>query len=436
MKNLRYTAATIIDAVTQGESLTARLDEVLPNIKEARDRSFVQAICYGVCRFYDRLDILLSYLLQVPMKAKDSDVHALLLVGLYQLTDMRVPAHAAVAETVNATEKFDKPWARGFVNAILREYLRQQEALTARLEADEEAHYSHAAWWIECIKAAYPDNWQQILVANNEHPPLSIRVNATQLSRDEYLAKLEAHHPAKAIPHTTHGIQLEKPAPVESLPGFGAGQFSVQDGAAQLAVTLLDLQPGQTVLDACAAPGGKLMHILETEPKLAKLVAVELVGERIHSIEENLVRLKLENKEVVKIHCADIKDVHEWSEDMTFDRILLDAPCSASGVIRRHPDIKLLREEDDIEQLADEQFDMLKALWPLLKPDGLLVYATCSVFPEENVELIKSFVRSQQDAEAVPMDVSWGHAREMGRQILPGDEGMDGFYFAVLKKAG
>jgi 16S rRNA (cytosine967-C5)-methyltransferase len=429
--NLRLLAARIIDEVTDGRSLSDCLESSLKLVNDPRDRAFVQAICYGVCRYYTRLDILLSHLFTKPMKAKDSDVHALLLVGLYQLMEMRVPPHAAVAETVNAAEKLKKPWARGLINAILREYLRSREKREQQIQSDPESHYAHPSWWIHAIKTAWPDQWQDILVANNAHPPFALRVNQRQLTRDHYVEKCQAKGlQLTIISETQSGLMLASPMSAEALPGFFAGDISVQDGAAQLACELLMLSPNLRVLDACAAPGGKLSHMLELEPNLAACVAVEKNSVRMPAIKDNLTRLSLQAQ---CIH-ADVNEVQDWWDGQLFDRILLDAPCSASGVIRRHPDIKLLRQPSDIPTLASEQLRLLESLWPLLKPGGLLLYATCSIFPEENVQVLQHFFAMHPDAKEEKIALSWGLPCEIGRQILPGMHNMDGFYYARVKK--
>lgn len=431
MTNLRLFAARIINDVTEGRSLSDALTTSLPSLKESRDRAFVQALCYGVCRFYSRLDVILSHLLKKPMKAKDSDLHALLLVGLYQLMAMRIPEYAAVTETVNATEQLNKPWARGLTNAVLREYLRRRQAIDDEIKSDAEAEFAHPEWWLEALETDWPTEWQAILTANNAHPPFSLRVNQSRLTREDYKLALQAKGlSATDIVETSHGIMLSEPVSVEELPGFSAGDVSVQDGAAQLAAELLLLEKGQRVLDACAAPGGKLTHIREIQPDLAAVFAIEKDATRIPSIKDNLARLKQQ----ATIICDDAADVQSWWDGKLFDRILLDAPCSASGVIRRHPDIKLLREREDIEAFAEEQLHLLVSLWPLLAPGGFLVYATCSVFPQENSEVIKDFLSTQADAQEDKLVVEWGLPCAVGRQILPGMHAMDGFYFARLKK--
>ena len=426
-QNLRLLAARIIDDVANGRSLADCLEPVLGTITDPRDRAFVQAVCYGVCRFYSRLDVVLSHLLEKPMKAKDSDVHALLLVGLYQLMEMRIPEYAAVTETVNAAGKIKKSWARGLANAVLRGYLRRKTELETIIADDEEAYYAHPDWWISSMQTAWPEQWQAILAANNMHPPFALRVNQQKITRDDYIKKVAD---ARSIPETGSGIILATALGVQSLPGFAQGEISVQDGAAQLAPELLQLAPGQYVLDACSAPGGKLAHMLEKQPDLT-VVAVERDAERVKLIHENLRRLGLE----AEVICADAAETDDWWNGKLFDRILLDAPCSASGVVRRHPDIKLLREAEDIPALAEEQLTLLAALWPLLKPNGLLIYATCSVFPEENVQVIEHFLSEHDDAREEPIKADWGMACQHGRQILPGMHDMDGFYYAVLRKA-
>lgn len=431
MTAARVLAASIIDAVSNGQSLTECLETSLPRLKTAKDKAFVQAICYGVCRFYYRLDVLLSYLLEKPMKAKDSDLHALLLVGLYQLMAMRVPDYAAVTETVNATNDVNKSWGKGLVNAVLRRYLRDKEELEKQLDEDVESQYSHPLWWITSMQKAWPDDWQKILIANNTHPPFSLRVNEHKQSRNDYLKTLSSlKEEIEIIPELPSGLTISPALPVEELPGFLQGQVSVQDGAAQFAARWLALEPGMRVLDACSAPGGKLAHILEIEPALDKVIAVEKDPKRIESINENVTRLKLN----ADIHCADVAHVNTWWDGKLFDRILLDAPCSASGVVRRHPDIKLLREQSDIATLAKEQLHLLNNLWPLLSENGVLLYVTCSVFPQENEQVLNAFLAAHNDAQEYKIDTPIGHQRDVGLQILPGEQNMDGFYYARLKK--
>ena len=430
--NLRAAAARVVfQVIFRGNSLSDCLPIELAKIPEARDQALVQAMCYGVCRRYFYLDALLYALLTTGLKEKDNDIFSLLLVGLYQLTDMRIPAYAAVAETVSAVKDFDKVWAKGLVNAVLRNYERQKDALEKAIEKDPIVHFDHPEWIIGKIKKAWPTHWETILDANNDHPPLALRVNQRHTTRSEYLSTLVAAGiEAIEIPETLNGILLAEPMNVEELPGFSEGDVSVQDGAAQLAAELLELAPQQTILDACAAPGGKTAHIAESQPALAELIAIDQDEKRLVSVTENLQRLQLSAS---CVH-SDATKTADWWNGKLFDRILLDAPCSASGVIRRHPDIKLLRRPEDIVNLVSEQWHLLTALWQLLKIDGILLYSTCSLFPEENAKLMKRFLAEHEDAKEHKIDAEWGEACETGRQIFPGMHGMDGFYYARLRK--
>ncbi len=421
--NLRAIAAKVIYKVLiNGSSLSDALSEVSC---DARDKAFVQALCYGVCRRFFYLDHILQNLLEKPLKDKDQDIYCLLLVGLFQLIDMRVPAHAAVSETVAAADVLKKSWAKSLINAVLRNYQRNEASL--KLKLSKEAYYDHPAWMMEKFKQDWPNDWKAIVAANNQHPPFSLRVNLRQVSREDYLAKLNVM--AKPILETASGITLEQPMNVVDLPGFAEGDVSVQDGAAQLAASLLKLEPGQRVLDACSAPGGKAAHILEQQADI-ELTAVDRDADRVKAIVETMQRLGFS----AKILCADAANIDDWWDGQLFDRILLDAPCSASGVIRRHPDIKLLRREEDMENLTSQQKLLLNTLWGLLKPGGLLVYATCSVFAEENAQLLSVFLEEHADAKEEKIQAAFGNACSVGKQILPGMLGMDGFYYGCLRK--
>lgn len=424
--NLRASAARVLfQVVEKGNSLSDCLPPELTKLKDPRDRALLQAICFGVCRWYFRLDAIAQKLLDKPLKDKDQDIYILILVGLYQLIDMRIPGYAAVSETVAATKSFKKIWAKALLNGVLRQYQRKAD------EFSQFALDSHPDWFIQKIKNAYPKEWKNILTANNQHPPMVLRVNQQRMTREKYLEKLlAADIKAHIIAETNAAIGLEEAVDVLQLPGFSAGDVSVQDAAAQLAAELLQLEPNQRVLDACAAPGGKTAHILESQPKLTECVAVDNSAIRMDSVYENLQRLRLQATCIV----ADVGDLKTWWNEKSFDRILLDAPCSASGVIRRHPDIKLLRREEDIPNLAKEQLRLLKTIWTTLKPGGLLVYATCSIFPEENVQVLKEFLQQQPDAKEEKITASWGGDCEIGRQILPGMHSMDGFYYCSLRK--
>jgi 16S rRNA (cytosine967-C5)-methyltransferase len=432
MQNLRASAARVLfQVVFRGHSLADCLPPALSAIPEARDQAFLKALCFGACRRYFYLQFIASRLLEKKLKDKDGDIFCLILIGLYQLTDMRVPPHASVSETVAAVDDLQKPWAKNLVNAVLRNYQRRAAELQAASEQDAEALYAHPAWFIGKIKKSWPDQYAAILTANNVPPPFSLRVNQRQYSRADYLQLLAAENIAAAmIPETSAGILLPDAMNVEQLPAFASGGISVQDGAAQLAAELLQLAPGQRVLDACAAPGGKTAHIAECEPGLMELVAVEKDATRLQLVRSNLQRLDL----TATCVSADAAATDQWWDGKRFDRILLDAPCTASGVIRRHPDIKILRRPEDVAALADEQWRLLSALWPLLAHNGLLLYSTCSVFPQENNQLIERFLAQQADAEESKIEISWGEKMPVGRQLLPGTHGMDGFYYARLHK--
>jgi len=429
--NPRLAAAKALAAVLNGKaslnsSLPVQLDKV-----EDRDRGFTQDLAFGTARWQPRLSALAAKLLQKPFKAADADVEALLLVGLYQLLYTRVPAHAAIGETVGCADKLKKPWAKALLNAVLRRAQRESEALLAELEHDPVVRTAHPRWLQKSLKAFWPQQWEAICAANNAHPPMILRVNRRHHSRDAYLQLLsEAGINATPCVYSIDGIVLEAAADVRSLPGFADGWISVQDEAAQLAADLLDLAPGQRVLDACCAPGGKTCHILEVEKDLAGVVAVDLEAKRLVRVRENLARLGLS----ADLIAADGRDTATWWDGKPFQRILLDAPCSATGVIRRHPDIKLTRQADDIAALAVLQGELLDALWPTLEVGGVLLYATCSTLPTENTEVIEAFLARTSGARELDLATTAGIKQPHGRQLLAQEGGHDGFYYAKLIK--
>lgn len=429
--NLRRTAAQVLcRVVKQGQSLNAALDEAVLDLTVGADRAFVQALCYGTVRYYQRLDFLLQQLLRKPLKDKDLEIKALLLLGLYQLAYMRVKTHAAVSETVAALSGKYR-YAKPLVNAVLRNYLRDRAALEAAADQDVCASVAHPAWLIEQIHACWPGQGEHLLQENNRQAPMALRVNQQRCSRENYAALLAEREIATQLPDfCPSAVVLQQAVPVEKLPGFADGWVSVQDTAAQLAAGLLDVQPGDRVLDVCAAPGGKAMHILEWQPQLAGLVAVDIDAGRLQRIRQNLVRLNLH----AELLTGDALHPSDWWDGKPFQRILLDAPCSATGVIRRHPDIKLLRRAEDIDALQDIQQRMLRSVWQLLAPRGILLYATCSVLKRENEDQVRAFLADCEDAQEVVIDRPWGLQRPYGRQILPGDAGMDGFYYAKIRK--
>lgn len=429
--NPRLAAARALGSVLAGKaSLGSSLPEVLGKV-EARDRGLTQELAFGAARWQPRLAGLAAELLQKPFKAADRDVEALLLVGLYQLFYTRIPPHAAIGETVGCVDKLKKPWAKGLLNAVLRRAQREGEALLARLEHDPVIRVAHPRWLQKALKAHWPEHWEAICAANNVHPPMMLRVNRRLGSRDQYLEELkQAAIEADACEFSEDGIRLAQPCDVQQLPGFAEGRASVQDEAAQLAATLLELKPGQRVLDACCAPGGKTCHLLEREPQLAQVLALDLEPRRLQRVQENLDRLKLQ----ATLVAADARATDAWWDGQPFQRILLDAPCSATGVIRRHPDIKLARQAEDIPPLAVLQGEMLDALWPTLEVGGVLLYATCSVLPTENREVIEAFLARTPGARELDLAGSFGLKQSHGRQLLPQDGGHDGFYYAKLIK--
>lgn len=425
-------AAIVHEVVHHGRSLDAMVDDALARLKPAQraDAAFIQEMSYGCVRWAVQLEWIARSLLVRPVKRKDQDIDALLLVGLYQLVHLGTPHHAAVAETVAATANLDKPWARGLVNAVLRAFLRSEVALRARIEEDPVLASSHPPQLLQRLQRAWPDRWPEICRANNERPPLVLRVNCRRTSRAEYLGELDRRQiAAHSLAHAECGVALDDRLPVSTLPGFAQGDVSVQDSAAQLAAVLLDARAGERVLDACAAPGGKAAHVLERTAGV-HLTAVDIDAQRLDRLRNNLARLGLDGHVVT----GDAADPSRWWDGLQFDRILLDAPCSATGVIRRHPDIKLHRTDADIARLCDLQARLLDGLWPLLRSGGKLLYVTCSVLPDENGDQIKSFVAREKSAALVPLAVPCSQAGTGGYQILPGDCGMDGFYYACLKK--
>lgn len=434
-KNTRAEAARVLARVIEdGQSLTAVLQQRLEEEEDAgRDAGLLRELCYGVLRHVFSLSALTDALLSKPLRAKDADVRCLIMVGLYQLIHLRVPDHASINETVAATQTLKKPWAKNLINALLRRYQRESVHLLGHLTAVQ--RYEHPEWLLARLQADWPEAWQAIVAANNARAPMTLRVNLAQGDREAYLAALQAEAiDAGPVAAVDTAVQLAAAMPVDALPGFAVGRVSVQDAAAQLAAGLLGAEPGQWVLDACAAPGGKTAHILEglaARGGAAELVALDSDARRMGRVAETLDRLALS----ADLRVADAADLAAWSEGERFDRILLDAPCSGTGVIRRHPDIKLLRRESDIKTLVATQAGLLDRLWSVLKPGGRLVYATCSILRAENTAQIEAFLARQADAQEQPLAADWGRPQAAGRQILPGEADMDGFYYAVLEKS-
>ncbi|WP_417606128.1 16S rRNA (cytosine(967)-C(5))-methyltransferase RsmB [Oceanimonas baumannii] len=426
----RAAAANIVHRViNQGQSLSALLPRYQQEVAP-KDRALLQELCFGTLRWYSRLDAIAKQLLEKPLKGKYQPVHALLLVGLYQLLYTRIPAHAALAETVAACKRIKADPFKGLVNGVLRNVQRQQQELEAKVDALPQLQQAHPNWLMKRLQQAYPEQWQAIMAANNRHPPMWIRVNEGHHSRDQYMSLLADNGiEASPDPLAAQALRLARPADVSTLPGFAQGHCSVQDAAAQMAAQLLDAQPGELVLDACAAPGGKTAHILERQPALSQLVAIDMDADRLQRVDQNLERIGL----TATVLQGDASRPENWWQGPPFDRILLDAPCSATGVIRRHPDIKWLRRPEDIAQLAALQSQILDTLWQQLKPGGMLLYATCSILPDENREQIKAFLARTPDAVHQPLHAG-DTVAQPGWQLLPGDDERDGFYYARIAK--
>ena len=423
-------ASTLARVIDQGQALDLPLAQALSEISP-RDRSLLRQLCYGTLRQYHRLDGILRQLLDRPLKRRDADIRSLLLIGLHQLLDLRTPDHAAISATVDAARTLGKPWATGLVNGVLRRCLRQREALEQALEEHEKL--SHPAWLLETLRGAWPNHWQDIVSANNQNPPMCLRVNRRQTTRDAYRESLSAAG-IDSLPCALgkDGLRLAHAVDVSELPGFADGLVSVQDEAAQLAAALLSPAPGERILDACAAPGGKACHLLELQPELAELVAMDFDAGRLARVEENLDRLGLQ----ATVLEGDAGNPPPQLAAGSFDCILVDAPCSGSGVIRRHPDIKVLRRASDIPGFVEQQLRILHGLWPLLRPGGRLLYVTCSVLPAENADCVARFLAANADAQAADLHVDWGLDAGPGRQLLSRSDGHDGLYFASLTRRG
>jgi 16S rRNA (cytosine967-C5)-methyltransferase len=396
------------------------------------DRALTQELVYGTLRLLPRLEAIVGLLLHHPVRPSDRDLEALILIGLYQLLGMETPEHAAVAATVEAARLIGKPDKAALVNALLRRFIREREALLAEVMTQPTARWLFPEWLLAALQRDWPEDWEALIEASNGRGPMSLRVNRLRGDRQAYAGLLAADgHTARPIPGTETGLTLDRPIPARELPGFEQGLVSIQDGGAQLAAALLDARPGERVLDACAAPGGKTAAVLERADDAIDLVALDVDPVRLKTLRENLDRLGL-HAQVVRGDAAE--PLGDWAR-RPFRRILLDVPCSATGVIRRHPDIKWLRREDDIAALGALQGRMLDAAWGLLAPGGRLLYATCSLLAAENHEQIAAFLERTGDAREAAIPATWGVARPHGRQLLPTPGGTDGFYYAMLEKA-
>ena len=427
MSSPRAVAADIIGRVLAGQSLNRLLPEALDAATIAQ-RPLCQELVYGTLREWPCLEETCLTFLAKPLRRKDQNIMALLCIGLYELEHLSTPAHAVVSETVNATRALKKPWAKGVVNGVLRAYQRQEAV--AKEALSPAARQALPAWLHTELRAQYDSATDQIALAARHRPPMALRVNQLKSNRDDYLRSLtEAEIEATPCAVSEHGVVLHRPVDVGVLPGFAEGVASVQDSAAQLVARLLAPQARERILDACAAPGGKACHLLEVQPALEELVALDISEPRLQRVLENTTRLDLRLTPLV----ADASALPDALMDKPFDAILADVPCSATGVIRRNPDIKILRVPDDIAGFASQQLAILAGLWPALKPGGRLLYVTCSLLAAENDEVVSRFA-AEHGAQINSVTLSTGTPRQHGWQTLPDQHGGDGLYFALLRK--
>lgn len=419
-------AARAVSAVLAGRNLTLALAEALQTFPGAtqQQKGGAADLSYGTLRFYGEVSAYLRLMLEKPMR--HAEVKAILLVAIYQLLHDQAEDFTVVNQAVKAAGYAKPRWAKGLVNGVLRNFLRQKATLVGKIKQDEVALYSYPKWWIKKLKVQYPGNWQAILSAGNMHPPMSLRVNSQQSNAEAYTKAL-ANQKIEAVALSDYTVMLNKPMPVESVPGFGAGVVSVQDAGAQMAAQWLDLIANQRVLDACSAPGGKTGHILELAD--VQLTALDNDAERLARVVSNLKRLNLQAD-------CQLGDAANWKSNKTFDRILADVPCTASGIVRRHVDIKWLRREADIVSFVQQQAVILANLWHLLSKGGKLLYVTCSVFAEENQQQIDSFLKKNNDATQLPLELTNDKVKNLNiqhGQLVPSNI-HDGFFYALLQK--
>lgn len=427
--SVRLVAIRIIESILLNKgSLSTQLARKQADVK-AEHVPQLKEICFGVSRYYPQLNSFALHMLDKPFQEKDFDVYAAILVALYQIEYMDTPEHAAVNEAVESAKLIGKPWAGKLVNAILRRYLREAVDIKAILKDMPSVAHSHPKWILKRFKKHWGNSFEQIVEANNARPPMCLRVNLSRVSRETQMQKLSQQGiESEEGVFSESAIYLKQAASVQSLPGFFDGDMSVQDEAAQLSASILSVKEGEKVLDACAAPGGKTGHLLESAD--IHLTAIELEPWRLSKIEENLERLGF-NAELI---CADSGDLDTWWDNVAFDKILLDVPCSATGVIRRNPDIKVNRKPADIDELISIQKTLINNIWLTLKPGGKLLYATCSVMPEENEHQMAEFLSLTPDAKEIQLDVEWGQKVSHGIQLLPKQNSHDGFYYCLIEK--
>lgn len=424
-------AESLAGIALSGHSLREVADRALPRLADPRDRALLTALLHEGARWWPRFDAALDRLLAKPIRRNEPAVHALLVTALVQLEVLQMPGYAAVAATVEAVRELRRPRLAGMANAVLRRWLREREALLAELDATPATRHAHPAWLASALAHDWPGRADEIMAAANHEPPLMLRVNRRRADRDA-LATTLREAGQDILPHAwlADGLVLPHSTDVTRLPGFAAGHFAVQDGAAQVPADLLDLADGHRVLDACAAPGGKACHALERAD--VTLLAVESESRRAPRIRQNLDRLGLTAEVVV----GDAGDTATWWDGRPFDRVMIDAPCSATGVIRRRPDVRLHRRAADIPALVAQQRRILAASWDTLATGGTLLYVTCSLLRAENESVVGAFLGERADATVVPFTLPVGQAAAIGWQILPGDGDLDGMYYALLRKTG
>ncbi|MBX2824145.1 MAG: 16S rRNA (cytosine(967)-C(5))-methyltransferase RsmB [Gammaproteobacteria bacterium] len=430
-KSVRFAAVQLMQSLENNSGSLTTLLPVAELQVAAADRALLRELCFGTARWSVRLSALAAQLIDKPLRRKDRDVHWLITLGLYQLEYMRIAEHAALDTTVAVAGELRKSWARGLVNGVLRRFLRQRETLVSQL--DQDARLAFPEWLSRQIKRDWPEHWQQHLEGSNERPPMVLRINQNRYTTARYRERLASgglNADVSAI--SANALVLEQPLAVSQLPDFETGAVSVQDASAQWATLLLSPSGRERVLDACAAPGGKTGHLLEYAGE-SSVVAVDVSEQRLQRVHENLQRLSLYTR--AQVVAADLTDLDSWWDGVPFDAVLLDAPCSGTGVIRRNPDIKLLRHPEDIAPLVELQQDMLQRVWAVLRPGGRLLYATCSVLKAENQEQVQRFLEAHADARLVqPTPIPHAFDTGFGQQLLRGSHDGDGFFYALLER--
>ena len=433
--NARYAALLVLqDVLFPKKNVFHTLDQAFSyhRIFLHKEHKLIYELCFGTCRYFNQLKNWALELLDKPLKQGDQDVFLAILLGIYQLYFLNVPHYSSIHESVNLAIQLKKPWAKGLINAILRRAQREETSFKPFLEKQPSSFWAHEDWFIQKLQKDWPIHWQEILSANNQKAPLIIRVNLKEISREAYIKELDNNQISYSISSLSEaGIYIHN-ATLSQLPYFEDGFLSVQDEAAQMAAFLLDVKPQMRVLDACSAPGNKTCHLLETYENFS-LVSVEKDEKRARKITENLSRLGF-NSEALDLIIEDITQVDQWWNNHLFDRILIDAPCSSTGVIRRHPDIKWSKDEKDLHQNAKIQLEILNALWPTLKVGGLLVYSTCSIFKMENEAVIANFIADKNNYLFQKITLQGGIALSYGYQFLPHPEKTDGFYYSIIQK--